>query len=73
MQEVEQKYLNNISKNIKAFRLQKGYSQELLAEKLDCSREFINKVENGKESIGLKSLLKLAIILEKTPQQFFED
>ena len=71
MQEFEQKYLNTISKNIKSFREQKGFSQEVLAEKINCSREFINRVENKKENISLKMLLKLAYVLNVPIEKFF--
>lgn len=73
MQEYEQKYLNTISKNIKKFREDKGFSQEYLSEKVDCSREFINRVENRKEDISLRMLLKLALALNVTPERFFEN
>jgi len=72
MQEYEQKYLYIISKNIKELRENKGLSQESLAEKVDCSREFINRVENRKEDASLKMLLKLAYILGVSPERFFE-
>lgn len=73
MQDFEQKYLTNISKNIKVFREKKGYSQEYLAEIVDCSREFINRIENRKEDVSLKMLLKLSNVLDANPQMFFED
>lgn len=73
MQEYEQKYLNNISKNIKLFRENRGFSQEYLAERVDCSREFINRIENRKEDVSLKMLLKLSFVLEVTPQQLLEE
>jgi len=73
MQENEQKYLYNISQNIKKFREGKGFSQEFLAEQVDCSREFINRVENRKEDVSLKMLLKIAFFLEVQPQKFFDD
>jgi len=73
MQEFEQKYLNIISSNIKKYRESKGFSQESLAEQVDCSREFINRVENRKEDVSLKMLLKLSCILEIIPQQFFDE
>jgi len=73
MQDYERKYLNNISKNIKKVREKSGFSQELLAEKIECSREFINRVENRKEDISLKMLLKISFVLNICPQQFFEE
>ncbi|MFA6989041.1 MAG: helix-turn-helix transcriptional regulator [Candidatus Gastranaerophilaceae bacterium] len=71
MQENEQKYLEIISKNIKRFREEKEYSQEILSEKVNCSREFINRVENRKENVSLKMLLKIAYTLDMPPQDFF--
>ena len=44
MQEFEQKYLENIGNNLRRFREEKGFSQELLAEKVNCPREFINRI-----------------------------
>jgi transcriptional regulator with XRE-family HTH domain len=73
MQDNENNYLNIISKNIKKFREYNGLSQELLAEKVDCSREFINRVENRKEDVSLKMLLKLSFVFKVNPQQFFTD
>ncbi len=72
MQEFEQKYLTIISKNIRKLRENAGFSQEVLGEKIDCTREFINRVENRKEDISLKSLLKLAFIFNVNPKYFFE-
>ena len=73
MQEYEQMYFDIISKNIRKLREAKGFSQEVLAEHVNCSREFINRVENRKEDISLKMLLKLAHILGIPPQKLFED
>lgn len=65
------KYFINISENIKRYRENKNFSQETLAEMVDCSREFINRLENKKEEPSLQMLLKLAFVLEVTPEQFF--
>lgn len=76
MQDGFDKYLENelitISKNIKKLREDKNLSQESLAELADCSREFINRVENRKEDVSLKMLLKLAFELDVKPERFFE-
>ncbi|OGI04948.1 MAG: hypothetical protein A2Y25_00645 [Candidatus Melainabacteria bacterium GWF2_37_15] len=61
-----------MSKNIKKYREEKALSQEELGEKVDCSREFINRVENRKEDPSLKMLLKIAFVLDIYPQRFFE-
>ena len=60
MQEYEVMYHKIISANIKKLRKQEKLSQENLAEKLGCSREFISRVENNHEKISLKMLLHLS-------------
>ena len=48
-------------------------SQEEFAEKLNCSREFISRVENLKEKVSLKMLLKLSELFKVNPTYFFEE
>lgn len=50
------KIRNRIRKN----RRKLGLSQERLAEIIDCSREHIARIENGKINIGLENFIKLA-------------
>jgi len=69
----QEKHLDAISKNIKKLRIARGYSQELLAEKVDCSREFINRVENRREDVSLKMLFKLAYAFEVDIEIFFKN
>ena len=59
MQEFENynlKIRNNIRKNRKKLKI----SQEKLEELIDCSREHIARIENGKINLGLKNFIKLA-------------
>lgn len=72
MQEIIDKYLDIIAKNIKSFRENANLSQEALAEKINLSREFINRVENRKENISLKSLLMMAAVFDVNPNSFFK-
>jgi len=53
-----------LGQNIKKFRELKGWSQEFLAEKVDLSREYINKIERGQQFISLRRLFQLADLLE---------
>jgi transcriptional regulator with XRE-family HTH domain len=55
--------LELLGKNIKKYREVKGFSQELLAEKVDLSREYITRVENGQKFISLRKLFLLADVL----------
>ena len=71
MNNQEAKYHGIIAENIKKLRLQSRLSQEAMAEKLSCSREFISRVENKKEKISLSMLLKIASLFEINPSSMF--
>jgi len=64
MQEFDKDYNAKIRARIKKYRKLRGYSQELLAEKIDRTREHINKIENGKQTTGLNTFIRLALALE---------
>jgi transcriptional regulator with XRE-family HTH domain len=55
-----------VGKRIKAARKQKRITQELLAEKANCTHTHICNIENGKEGISLDLLYRISIILEKS-------
>jgi transcriptional regulator with XRE-family HTH domain len=54
---------------IRASRKRAGLSQERLAEKADLSTVFISRVERGKESPSMDSLVKIAAALSVTVRQ----
>ena len=64
--QVPEQYSLNIRNNMRYYREKLGYSQEYLAELLDCSREHIVRIENGKLNIGLGNFIKLAEIFNTT-------
>lgn len=47
-------------KQLQRYRERAGYSQETLAEKIECSSIFISFIERGKKTPGLDTLVKLA-------------
>lgn len=55
------------------YRKLKGYTQEGLAEKIDCSAAFIGHVEapNIKKSVSLDTLFAIADALEVPVYKFF--
>ncbi len=53
-------YNQKVAKNIRILRKNHKYSQEYLAELIDRTREHINRLESGKESIGFTTFIKLA-------------
>lgn len=65
MQEFEN-YSLQIRNRIRENRRRLGLSQEQLAEIIDCSREHIARIENGKINIGLENFIKLAQVFQTT-------
>ena len=63
--------LKILGQNIQKARKSKGFSQNVLAEKLDISREHLAKLETGKRRISLKLLFLLAEILEIKESKLF--
>lgn len=55
--------LHIIGERLKEARVNKKYTQENLAEKLDVSVAFLSKIERGKSHINLKRLSQLCDIL----------
>ena len=71
VQSYEVMYHKFFAKKIREIRKANKLSQEKFAEKLDCSREFISRLENNKEKLSLKLLLKLAHVFNINLREFF--
>ena len=52
------------SRNVRKYRLQKGLSQEELADKANLHRTYISAVECEKRSIALENIQRIADALE---------
>ena len=63
--------LELLAKNIKKIRLQRGLSQNQLAEILNISREHLAKIETTKRSMSLKLLFKLSEVLNISLAELF--
>ncbi|MEE8669254.1 helix-turn-helix transcriptional regulator [Heyndrickxia faecalis] len=59
--------------NIAAIRKQKGYSQKEFAEKVGISFWWLNNIENDKGDPSLALVLKIARVLEVTPNDIILD
>lgn len=64
-------YYKIIAANIKKLRLSKKLSQEKFAESVNCSREYISRLENNKEKISLALLLYISKIYNILPENLF--
>ena len=56
--------IDKIRKRLKLARMEKGYSQDYVGEKLHMSQISYHKIENGKTALKVRILLELATILE---------
>ena len=66
-----QKIKNNIAKKVKNLRIDKGISQENLAEFVNMSREHISCIERAKSMPTIETLYKLAQYFEVDIKYFF--
>lgn len=64
-----------IAKNIRKYRLEKGYTQEQLAVYTDRSFEFLRRIESehGARGFSVETLYRISIVLEKDVGEFFRD
>lgn len=61
-----------MSELIKKLRIDKGYTQEYMAEKLGYKdKSGYNHLENGNVKLSLERAIKIAEILEVDPSIFF--
>ena len=56
--------VKSLGLNIKKYREAKKIRQEVLAEKLNLSKEYICRVEKGQKYMSLRKLFELADVLE---------
>lgn len=61
---MEEKIYSELAENIRFIRIQRGFSQEELAEKANVSASYIYKIEAGRVQIGLMALIKIKAALE---------
>lgn len=61
-----------VGRRIRNYRLQKGLSQEKLAELAGCHPTYIGQIERGEKNATMESIEKIAIGLEIPLSQLFE-
>ena len=60
-----------LQKNIKYFRLSKGYTQEKLSEICGISSDYLSEIERGKKIPSMKRFLLIAENLKIPAYKFF--
>lgn len=61
-----------VGRRIAALRTAKGWSQQLLADHAQISREHIVRIENGQKELGIRTLEKIAGALEIKPKELLD-
>ena len=62
-----------MNNRLKALRAELGWSQQLLAEKLDVSRQSVNAIETGRYDPSLPLAFKIARLFGRKIEEIFID
>lgn len=71
--ETSRRLYMNIGGNIKKLRLQRGLTQEELAERCELTKGYISQLENDLASPSIATLVDILSILGVTPASFFSE
>ena len=58
---------------VRKVRLERGISQEELADRSGLHRTYISDIELGKRNLSLENIERIAISLNKTLSEFFKE
>lgn len=62
-----------VSKNVKRLRLERGLSQEALANEAEVHRNYLGRIEHGDYSVGIINLDKIAHALQVPISSLLEE
>jgi transcriptional regulator with XRE-family HTH domain len=65
----QQDYRQIFAANLRRARHARGLSQEVLAVDADVNRRYLSDIEQGRTSVGLDIMVRLAAILEIEPHE----
>ncbi len=65
--------LTRYGQAVRKIRLERGISQEELADRCGLHRTYISDIELGKRNLSLENIERIAISLNKTLPEFFKE
>lgn len=65
--------VNDVCEKIRLLRIEKNYSQEYIASKLNITQSYYGRIENGKTTISVECIFKILYVLEADCIVFFYD
>lgn len=71
MSSFEDYFYKNIAKQVRKYRLERGYTQEKLSEILSKNLKYIGHIERCERKISNTMLIKLLDILKVQPVEFY--
>lgn len=71
MSSFEDYFYKNIAKQVRKYRLERGYTQEKLSEILSKYSKYIGHIERCERKISNTMLIKLLEILKVQPVEFY--
>lgn len=60
-------------RNLRRFRLEKGLSQEALAERVGVDRAHVSSMERGQQNVTLLTVWQVAQAVDKRAADFFDE
>lgn len=62
-----------VGRNLRRYRLDRGYSQEAFADYMGVHRTYMGAVERGERNLTLQTLERIADFLAVDPRSLLED
>ena len=61
-----------LGRRIRVLRSKRGWTQAMLADHAQITREHLSELENGRKEAGVRTVEQIASALEMTLEQFFQ-
>lgn len=61
-----------VGRRIRVLRTQRGWTQQILADHAEITREHLSELENGRKETGIKTLERISTALGLSLKDFFD-